>query len=65
VWLQEEPENMGAWRYIRSHLESVLPNGIGLRYIGRPDQASPAEGHAPDHNREQNRLLKEAFSQNK
>ncbi|MCA1554783.1 MAG: 2-oxoglutarate dehydrogenase E1 component, partial [Chloroflexi bacterium] len=46
VWLQEEPENMGAWTFMQSRLESLLNGRMPLRYIGRPANASPAEGSA-------------------
>jgi 2-oxoglutarate dehydrogenase E1 component len=62
VWMQEEPENMGAWRFMQPKLMELLPSNVPLRYIGRPEFESPAEGHAPDHNREQNRILTEALN---
>src|SRR6266516_4198946 len=36
VWAQEEPQNMGPWRAIRHRLEENLPEGVTLRYVGRP-----------------------------
>lgn len=63
VWLQEEPQNMGAWTYIQPRLQALLPNQVRLRYAGRPEQASPAEGHASDHNHEQARILADALSE--
>ena len=47
VWVQEEPQNMGAWRSIRHRLEGAAPEGIPVRFIGRPWRASPSEGY-PD-----------------
>ncbi len=44
IWLQEEPENMGAWTTIRRPLEDLIGGRWPLRYIGRPANASPAEG---------------------
>jgi 2-oxoglutarate dehydrogenase E1 component len=61
VWLQEEPRNMGAWSYIEPHLRDMLPASATLRYIGRPERASVAEGDADMHLREQARILDEAF----
>ncbi|GMA50671.1 hypothetical protein GCM10025857_20280 [Alicyclobacillus contaminans] len=61
VWLQEEPQNMGAWFYMQPRLQALLPSRVKLRYVGRPEQASPAEGHAPDHNAEQARILNEVL----
>ena len=62
VWAQEEPQNMGAWRAIRHRLEEALPQGVALRYAGRPWRASPSEGYPTAHLREQDRILREALS---
>src|SRR6185503_6386806 len=48
VWVQEEPENMGAWDFIRPHLQEV-GGGRPLRRVARPRSASPAEGSAGRH----------------
>ncbi|MDP9375902.1 MAG: 2-oxoglutarate dehydrogenase E1 component, partial [Chloroflexota bacterium] len=61
VWLQEEPANMGAWTYIAPRLAALLPEGVPLRYLGRPERASTAEGSADDHAREQARIVEAAF----
>jgi len=61
VWVQEEPENMGAWRFVRPRLAALLPEGSSLRYAGRPEMASPAEGYHAEHVREQDRLIRDAF----
>jgi 2-oxoglutarate dehydrogenase E1 component len=61
IWLQEEPKNMGAWRYI-APLLSELAGDRPLRYVGRPERASPAEGSADIHAVEQARIVEEAFS---
>lgn len=60
VWVQEEPENMGAWHYLESHLTALAPDKA-LGYIGRPRQASPAEGYANAHAAAQARLVEAAF----
>ena len=62
IWVQEEPQNMGAWRAIRHRLEETLPDGVKLRYAGRPWRASPSEGYPTAHLREQDRILREALS---
>nr|MBA2626638.1 2-oxoglutarate dehydrogenase E1 component [Gemmatimonadales bacterium] len=61
VWAQEEPRNMGAWRYVEPRLRALMPEGIELRYAGRPDRASPAEGYPKAHAAEQNRIIAEAL----
>ncbi|MGD9364104.1 MAG: 2-oxoglutarate dehydrogenase E1 component [Desulfobacteraceae bacterium] len=41
-WVQEEPENMGAWWFLRPRLEEMI--GKTVQYVGRPAAASPATG---------------------
>ncbi len=57
VWLQEEPQNMGAWAHVRPALESLLGGKRPLEYVGRPAMASPAEGWADAHAAEQERIV--------
>lgn len=61
VWLQEEPQNMGAWRYIEPRIGKELPPGVTLRYVGRPERAATAEGFPEMHNEEQARITREAL----
>jgi 2-oxoglutarate dehydrogenase complex dehydrogenase (E1) component-like enzyme len=63
VWAQEEPQNMGAYRAIRHRLEEALPQGVRLRYAGRPWRASPSEGYPTAHLHEQDRIVREALAQ--
>ena len=60
VWVQEEPENMGAWDFIRPHLAEVS-SGRMLRKVARPRSASPAEGSAARHALNQQALVSQAF----
>lgn len=62
VWLQEEPRNMGAWTYMGYRLRDLVEDRIPVRYIGRSDQASPAEGYAEKHQQNQARIIEAAFS---
>jgi 2-oxoglutarate dehydrogenase E1 component len=62
VWAQEEPQNMGPWRALRHRLEEKLPEGVKLRYVGRPWRASPSEGYPTAHLREQDRIVREALA---
>ena len=57
VWLQEEPRNMGAWAYMERRLRELLGPDRELRYVGRPELASPAEGWADAHAVEQRRIV--------
>jgi 2-oxoglutarate dehydrogenase E1 component len=61
VWVQEEPRNMGAWRFVEEKLRDVLPASARLRYSGRPERASPAEGYLAAHNQEQKRIISDAL----
>jgi 2-oxoglutarate dehydrogenase E1 component len=62
VWVQEEPQNMGAWRAIRHRLEESKPDGVVLLYVGRPWRASPSEGYPTAHLREQDRIVRAALA---
>ncbi len=59
VWAQEEPRNMGAWSWVAPRLAPLL-EGRPLRYAGRPERASPAEGYPQAHAVEQGRIVREA-----
>lgn len=52
LWVQEEPQNMGAWRFIHPHLEVLLPKNMPLQYLGRKESASPAAGSYALHKKE-------------
>ena len=62
VWLQEEPENMGAWDWVRDQIEDILRERWSLHYVGRVRSASPSEGSAAWHQINQRVLADEAFS---
>jgi 2-oxoglutarate dehydrogenase E1 component len=62
LWVQEEPQNMGAWRAIRHRLEEAKPEGVVLLYVGRPWRASPSEGYPTAHAREQDRIVRAALA---
>jgi 2-oxoglutarate dehydrogenase E1 component len=61
VWLQEEPENMGAWEFVRPMIETLLDGRCPLRYIGRPRSSSPSEGSAAWHQLNQRAIVEQAF----
>jgi 2-oxoglutarate dehydrogenase E1 component len=61
VWAQEEPKNMGAWSYVAPRLRASAGNAMIIRYIGRPERASPAEGYLLGHNEEQRRIIGEVL----
>jgi multifunctional 2-oxoglutarate metabolism enzyme len=61
VWLQEEPENMGAWSFVHARLHAALPEHLRLRHVSRSESASPAIGSAALHQLEQADLLRRAI----
>ena len=66
IWCQEEPRNMGAWTYVRDKLDQATEAGTltmpPIRYVGRPDAASPATGYIRVHEREQEALVCQALT---
>jgi 2-oxoglutarate dehydrogenase E1 component len=61
VWVQEEPENMGAWEFVRPHLEALVSGRARLALLARPRSSSPAEGSAARHARNQQMLIQRAL----
>jgi len=62
VWVQEEPRNMGARKFVLPKLRDVIPEGIALRDVSRPERSSPAEGYPAAHKAEQDRIVAAALS---
>lgn len=62
-WVQEEPENMGAWRFLRVHFGDKLLERHPFFGIQRPASSSPATGSSTSHRIEQQELIDEAFEQ--
>jgi 2-oxoglutarate dehydrogenase E1 component len=60
-WVQEEPENMGAWEFARPLLEQAIDGRWPLRYIGRARNSSPSEGSATWHSLNQKAIVERAF----
>ena len=57
-WVQEESENMGAWRYIKANYCPERP----MRYIGRDASSSPATGFKKRHEKQQAEIVERAFA---
>ena len=62
VWLQEEPENMGPWRFMYDRSHEIENAGYKVRPVCRIESGSPATGSGVIHLQELNDLLDEAFS---
>ncbi len=61
TWVQDEPENMGPWRYMRSRFGDSVLGKYPMRGVTRPESASPATGSAHTHKLEEQRLMEAAF----
>ncbi|MFH0734311.1 MAG: multifunctional oxoglutarate decarboxylase/oxoglutarate dehydrogenase thiamine pyrophosphate-binding subunit/dihydrolipoyllysine-residue succinyltransferase subunit [bacterium] len=60
-WVQEEPQNMGAWSFLQNRLINDLSKWQLLTYIGRIESPSPASGSSKHYLFTQEELIKNAF----
>jgi 2-oxoglutarate dehydrogenase E1 component len=60
-WVQEEPANMGAWRYLHERFGRKLLGRFPFELVSRPESASPATGSNAAHKVEQGQLIARAF----
>ncbi len=58
LWVQEEPANMGAWSYLKTHHDD-----FGLKHVARPASGSPATGSSKFHFAQQRKIIDKAFHQ--
>jgi 2-oxoglutarate dehydrogenase E1 component len=58
TWVQEEPENMGAWQFMRTRLAPLLKKP--LLFVGRNAAASPATGFPKIYKMEQDGIVDRA-----
>ncbi|MFT4299585.1 MAG: multifunctional oxoglutarate decarboxylase/oxoglutarate dehydrogenase thiamine pyrophosphate-binding subunit/dihydrolipoyllysine-residue succinyltransferase subunit [Aeromicrobium sp.] len=60
-WVQDEPDNQGAWPHIKHHFTDAFD---GLRLVGvtRPESSTTAVGSHPRHVAEARELLDRAFA---
>jgi 2-oxoglutarate dehydrogenase E1 component len=61
VWVQEEPRNMGARKFVLPKIRDVMPASVTLLDVSRPERSSPAEGYPSAHKAEQERIVNAAF----
>jgi 2-oxoglutarate dehydrogenase E1 component len=61
VWLQEEPDNMGARAFVAERVRPLLPEGVTYREVARVGSGSPATGSRGIHLQEQESILTAAF----
>jgi 2-oxoglutarate dehydrogenase E1 component len=61
-WVQEEPENMGAWRFLKIRFGGNVLGRLPLQGISRTPSSSPASGSHSSHKKEQEQLIAAAFA---
>jgi 2-oxoglutarate dehydrogenase E1 component len=62
AWVQEEPENMGAWTFVQERLERLVGDDFRLDHVSRGPSGSPATGSLALHHLEQEDLTERALS---
>ena len=62
AWVQEEPRNMGARKFVLPRIRHLVPYQIPLGDISRPERSRPAEGYPTAHATEQARIVREALT---
>jgi 2-oxoglutarate dehydrogenase complex dehydrogenase (E1) component-like enzyme len=61
TWVQEEPQNLGAWSFVAPRLRQLLQDTGPLTYCGRDAAASPAAGLHRVHQKEQEGLINQTL----
>ena len=61
LWVQEEPQNMGAWAFVEPRLREITGGELPLLYVGKPPRPSPAQGSAKFHKQEHAYIVRSAF----
>ncbi|MDP4834432.1 MAG: multifunctional oxoglutarate decarboxylase/oxoglutarate dehydrogenase thiamine pyrophosphate-binding subunit/dihydrolipoyllysine-residue succinyltransferase subunit [Ilumatobacteraceae bacterium] len=61
LWLQEEPENMGAWHFVEHIIWRFKDHGYDLRHVSRVESGSPATGSKAVHDQELAELMDSTF----
>ena len=62
IWLQEEPENMGAWYFVEHRIWRLKDRGYDLRHVARVESGSPATGSKVVHDQELAGLMDSTFA---
>jgi 2-oxoglutarate dehydrogenase E1 component len=60
VWCQDEPRNQGMFREFKSRLNEIF-SPIQVQYSGRISAASPAVGYMALHQKQEAKLVRDAF----
>ena len=62
AWVQEEPRNMGARKFVLPKIRHLVPFRIPIGDVSRPERSRPAEGYPAAHAVEQARIVREALT---
>ncbi len=62
LWLQEEPDNMGAWRFVDHLVWPLKDQGYDWRHVARVESGSPATGSKAIHDQEVADLMEQTFA---
>ncbi len=62
IWVQEEPQNMGAWSFVEPRLREIAGDEMPVNYVGKPARPSPAQGSAKFHKQEHAEIVRSAFA---
>lgn len=52
---------MGAWTYVAPRIRAAVGTTMPIRYVGRPERASPAEGYMSSHQEQQAAIVRETL----
>jgi 2-oxoglutarate dehydrogenase complex dehydrogenase (E1) component-like enzyme len=61
TWVQEEPENMGAWEFVHRRLHALLRDDYRLTHVARAEAGAPAAGSSAFSELEENDMLDRVF----
>jgi 2-oxoglutarate dehydrogenase E1 component len=61
-WVQEEPENMGAWTFVAPRLAPLAGQSVSFTGVYRAASPSPATGSLRRHQQEQAAIVAAAFA---
>ena len=61
-WLQEEPENMGPWSFVKGRFYEAHGETHLIHRVSRTESGSPATGSHAVHGQEQTQLLETALT---
>ena len=63
IWLQEEPENMGAWNFVKGRLYERHGDNYSVTRVSRHESGSPATGSLKIHQQEEAELIASVLRQ--